>query len=183
MTHSLLKTLACSVALAFGSSLSFAAPNLDWDLSNSFNVNSLGAGAEFPGNTPAADYKFDVPASETGNAFWTDALSTVISSDGLTAWVTWSPLGSLSFDEIMVKAANAYLLWDTSAVNWAAYSGFFVTQDQIVQGKGKDSAFNGISHISINGDGITRVPDAGATVVLIGLGLAGLAVFTRRRSA
>ena len=179
----LLKTLACSAALALGSSFAVAAPDLVWDLSNSFNVNSLGAADEFPGNTPAADYKFDVPATESGSAFWTGALSTVISSDGLTAWVTWSPLGSLSFDEIMVKAANAYLVWDTSSVNWAAYSGFFVTQDQIIQGKGKGASFNGISHVSINGDAITRVPDAGATVLLIGLGLAGLAIVTRRRSA
>ena len=66
---------------------------------------------------------------------------------------------------------------------WLAYSGFFVTQDQIIQGKGKTQSFNGISHISVNGSVITRVPDAGATVLLIGLGLAGLAVFTRRRSA
>jgi hypothetical protein len=182
MTFSSLKPLALGVALSLGSSFLVAAPNVGWDLTNSFNVNSLGAGVVIGGNTPAADYKFDVPATETGTDFWKNALSTVISSDGLTAWVTWSPMGSLSFDEVMVKAANAYILWNTSGVNWAAYSGFYVTQNQIKQGQGPNASFNGISHISVNGETITRVPDSGATVLLIGLGLTGLAIVSRRRA-
>ncbi len=179
MTFSSLKPLVLGVALSLGSSLLFAAPNVGWNLTNSFNVNSLGAGTVIDGNTPAADYKFDVPSTETGSDFWKNALSTVISTDGLTAWVTWSPLGSLSFDEIMVKASNAYILWNTSGVNWSLYSGFYVTQNQIA----KNQNFNDISHVSVNGQPMTSVPDSGATVLLVGLGLTGLAIVARRRVA
>jgi hypothetical protein len=128
-------------------------------------------------NTPDTDYKFDVPGTESGAV---DTFATVISNGGLTATVTWSPTGSVSVSDIYLKAGNDYIYWDTSAVDWSTYDGFSITNDQIFNaGSGNAKA---ISHISVNGGG-SSVPDGGATVVLLGLGLVGMSVIARRRLA
>ena len=169
-------TVACSMAIVAPAS---AAPNLDWDLSTSFNVNSL-SGTVLPGNDAGSDYKYDAGV-ESGLIELINALSTVISSDGLTAWVTWSPAGSVSIDEVILKAANAHIVWDTSGVDWSSYTGFYATQNLIAQGQGPRPSFNGISHVSVNGGTITRVPDSASTLLLIGLGLASVGFVARRR--
>ena len=178
MKTSLLKFAAA--ALLASATVSYAIPDPDWDLSDLFNVNSLGAPVVTDGNING-DYKFDVDTStESGMASLVSSLTTVISDDGLTAMTTWSPPGSIDINTVFLKAGNQYAAWDTSGVDWSSYSGLYVTQNAIMNDP--ENAFLGISHETLNGGG-NSVPDGGTTAVLLGLGLLGLGLLGRRKSA
>jgi hypothetical protein len=177
MKTSLLKLAAA--ALLASATVSYAIPDPDWDLSDLFNVNSLGAPVVTEGNVNG-DYKFDVDTStESGLASLVNSLTTVISDDGLTAMTTWSPPGSIDINTVFLKAGNQYAAWDTSGVDWSTYSGLYVTQNAIMNNP--ENAFLGISHETLNGG--ATVPDGGTTAVLLGLGLVGLSLIGRRRAS
>jgi hypothetical protein len=139
-----------------------------------FDVNSLGAGITQTGNITLPYYKVDFPATESGPG--AAAIDFTLSPDGNSALFTWTPQGSQSFSAIALKQATSYTIWNTAAVNWALYTGFYVTNTQITP--------LGISHITMDGasrpPGGPGVPDGGSTVALMGAGLALLA-FARRK--
>jgi hypothetical protein len=173
--------LKFAVTALLASSTAFAIPDSDWDLSNLFNVNSLGAPDAIVDGNINGDYKFDVDTTtESGMASLVSSLTTVISDDGLTAMTTWSPPGSIDINTVFLKAGNQYAAWDTSGVNWSTYSGLYVTQNAIMNNP--ENAFLGISHETLNG-GSTSVPDGGTTAVLLGAGLVVLGLLGRRHSA
>jgi hypothetical protein len=176
MKTSLLKFAAAAL---LASSTAFAIPDPDWNLSNLFNVNSLGAPVVEDGNVNG-DYKFDVDTNtESGLASLVSSLTTVISDDGLTAMTTWSPPGSIDINTVFLKAGNQYAAWDTSGVNWSTYTGLYVTQNAIMNNP--ENAYLGISHETLNGG--VSVPDGGTTAVLLGAGLLVLGLLGRRKSA
>lgn len=144
---------------------------------STFDVNAvLGNGTVVAGNTPNLfDYKFDVPASESGDL--ADLLSTTI-INGVTALVVWSPIGSMDIDAIYLKAANSYIFWDTTGVDWSTYDSFQVTNTQI---KNRNGVAQGISHVQLDGTYTPPgVPDSGTSAILVGLGLIALGLFRRQ---
>jgi hypothetical protein len=149
----------------------------------SFDLNTLTPSAPISGNTPGGvEYKADAsPAAESGDSAWIAALTSNIS--GLTADVSWSPAGSIDLETIYLKAGNQYVSWDVSGIDWSLYSGFHVTNSWIRNPNGRTHPLLGISHLSLTGDRHPphMVPDSGATVGLLGLGLAGLGFIARRR--
>ena len=168
-TLSSLAKAAGVLLLSFSSASLFAIPDPAWTSNPSyFNVNSLDPGATFDGNIDLPFYKIDLPATESGPG--ASLIDYTLSADENTILATWA-LGTLSFSSVALKQSTEYTIWDTSSVNWAGYSGFFVTNTQI------DPA--GISHVSMSG---TNVPEGGSTVLLLGAALS-VGAFIRRRRA
>lgn len=165
-------------AAVFSSAISAAA------YATTFNLNSLTPTGPVSGNTPPADYKFEYDQQghslETGDICLVDHLTSSFS--GLTATVEWSPAGAIDLDTIYLKAGNQYVSWDVSSIDWSAYTGFTVTNSWIRNPNGKTHPLLGISHIALDGECRPHnVPDAGATVFVLGLGLLGLIGLRRRR--
>jgi len=179
MKSSIVTSFIKLIAVAIGTwaASASAAPLAAWT-SNSlyFDVNSLDPGVTSTGNITLPYYKvdFENPPVESGNAAAIAAIDFMLSPDGNSALFTWSPQGSQTFSSIALKQATSYTTWDTSAVNWANYTGFYVTNTQINP--------LGISHITMAGAPGTTVPDGGATAALLGLGLVAVSFFARRKA-
>lgn len=168
----MISTLNLFRSLVIASAMSAAA------YATNFNLNSLTPTGPITGNTPAADYKYGVnPAGETGVSCLVDDLTTTVT--GLTATIEWGTAGAVDLDTIFLKAGNQYVYWDVSAIDWTAYTGFYVTNDWIRNPNGRTHPLLGISHVSLDGN-CRSVPDAGATVLMLALGLSG-AIGLRRR--
>ncbi|MDP3073284.1 MAG: VPDSG-CTERM sorting domain-containing protein [Opitutaceae bacterium] len=149
-----------------------------------YDVNSQGTFQGITaGNNPFAGfYKFDVPATESGSA--SSTFATVISNSGLTATITWSG-AQPTLNSIILKASNNYGTWDISNFNSNVYTSIVITNGTVLTGSGNVAE---ISHVEFSGSltpkppGATGVPDGGSTLLMLGLGLMGLAVAMRRRS-
>jgi hypothetical protein len=84
------------------------------------------------------------------------------------------------------KASNQYMLWDSSdlaAFNSGVYTSITLVGNALDNGNG---SYHGLSHAGLLGTAgpgnSNGVPDSGSSALLLGLGLAGLAVALRRRS-
>jgi hypothetical protein len=150
-----------------------------------YDVSSLAPTDVFPGanNGNGYSYDYDVTTGDEGGSL-KDLLLTNMSNGGLTATVTWSPTGSLAFTEIYLKAGGGgrsgggYMVWDVSGVDWSIYDGFSITNEVFLNQNG---GALGISHFNAVGTEVPneKVPDAGTSAILVGLGLISLGVFRK----
>jgi len=135
-----------------------------------------GTGVEEPGTTAINSFSSTLGGNAT-DGFWVN-----ISFGG-------NPQPHL--DAAFLKAGNSYLWWDAAdliAFNAGNFDGIVLwnnTVEGIRNGNGK---YKGTSHAGLVGEltpvvVIHNVPDASATVSLLGLGMVGLVVASRRRAA
>ncbi len=150
------------------------------------------------GKTPTTFwYKAETgtPAKEEGSADATGMFTTAFGGDennGYWALVTWGSNPQPEITEVLLKAANEVLRWDEDdlfAFNNGSYDGLKLVQNVIVNDNKKNekkakatfqSNFQGTSHIQLNGGPSTHVPDGGATLALLGLGVLGLGALRRK---
>jgi hypothetical protein len=150
-----------------------------------YDVSGNHTATVFPGlnNGNGYSYDYDVDTGNEAGALASLLTTTMINS--VTAQVTWSPIGSLEFDTIYLKAGGGgssgggYLVWDVSGVNWSIYDGFSITNDIFLN---KNQKALCISHFNAVGAEVPvpGVPDSGTTAILLGLGLLAIGLIRRK---
>lgn len=125
--------------------------------------------------TATLQYKNDVPGSESGPltaSYNTTFLNTPPDPSGATIVYVSGPMVSPTAF-LLVKDGNqtpAWYLYNLTALGWNGSAQLDLSNFWPNQGA--------ISHVSLYGGG--SVPDGGATVALLGLGLLGLAMLRHR---
>lgn len=146
-----------------------------------YDVNAMGTfEGTASGNTPSSIggsdevYKDNVGGAEEGA---TSSFTTTYSADLLTATVHIDS-GIWDLTHLAIKVANSYAYWSLTGWDPTVYGSLTVTNDKIANNNGE---FQAISHVSIYGEEGVRVPDSGATLALLGLGLAVIGIIRRRK--
>jgi hypothetical protein len=182
-------SIAGLIALA-GVTFASAVPLPEWTTNPAyFDLNSLSGTVAKSNQTPKDfDYKFEADgAKEEGDL--ASLFSTTLSSDKLSALISWTPAGSVILTDIYLKSSTKYIHWVIpGGVDWSLYSGFYVTNTQILNHKGKAQ---GISHLTLNGRYVpppppptptpVPVPEESGTLILLASGLAALLAWRNRR--
>ena len=150
-----------------------------------FTLNSSTA-TIVTGNTTSAFYEVADNGSDSGTvaALYTATLSgtSAVSANNppkveIFFGVNPQPVLTSAF----FKASNQYLFWDATdlaAFNAGTFTSLILVQDGLLNNPG--NAYHEISHAGLTGTpGITRVPDGGSPLILLGLGL--LSAFGVRR--
>lgn len=158
-----------------------------------YNLTSATA-TTVSGNYVSTFYQVDGAGVEKAGTTAIDLFSSTVGGDDVNGfWVNISFGGNPQphLDAAFLKASNAYLWWDAAdlaAFNAGTFDSIILwnnTVEGIRNGNGK---FKGTSHAGLVGE-LTpvvvthNVPDAGATVSLLGLGMMGLFLAARRRAA
>lgn len=175
MKLSILKTAALiGAALALSSVASAVQITLTSATATLFDGNFTSDYFSIDGNTLAES------GSATGS--WSAVLS---GTNNNTVTFTQTVAGDINLTAAFIKAANQYILWDSADLaGWNALNS--TIGDQLVLVNTIIVNANGViqstSHAGLNGSG-TGVPDGGATVALLGLGLAALALIRRKMTS
>jgi hypothetical protein len=158
-----------------------------WQGNQTGTTDILAAIGPITGNAPEL-YKSDVTGANSGNGSdsgsFSGSYNTKFSnsasdpSDALISYVAGQPVITSNPAYLLVKDGNqtpAWYLFNLSALGWNGTDALSLTGFWPDQGA--------ISHVAIYGKtGTTRVPDGGATVALLGVGLLGLGAIRRKLS-
>jgi hypothetical protein len=181
-------SLSTLLAVAVIGGLSFKAEAL------TYNVNTMGTYlGVVSGNDPGPGgfvnglpffYKAE-PGKEEGPG--AALVATAFSGDEKTATLTFSPNQELSTPFYLVlKAGPEWACWDISNYDPSIYDVIQVVNDKLMNPP--QTAYKDISHISLYGTTepyvpvIPAVPDAGAMLGMLGMGMVGLGLARRRLS-
>jgi hypothetical protein len=150
-------------------------PALFGDNNSQSEINALIA--PLVGST-AFDYK-GIPAGNTEDGPFASSYTTTYGIGGLDVasfQITYDGGSFISGGDIylLVKDGN-------NSPNWYLYDITGWNGQETIQGQNFFSNQGNLSHVSIYGNGGSRVPDGGMTLVLLGSSLTGLAFFARSR--
>jgi len=174
-----------SLGLAGGAqALNLSPETPDW--------RKIGTGPEVVG--PEDFYKAESdPADEKGP--FADLFSAEFSSSFDTATISYSGSQALWVDSVWVKGGRSLIFFDLSSSPWNGVDDLVVSNTYLYQQGGppppnvitqfppldQDSTPPAISHVSLDGE-FHDIPDSGASLALLGLGLLALAAAKRRLS-
>ena len=139
-------------------------------------------------NTVSSFYQVNSPDNnhvafyETGSA--TGLYGFTTGGNSLTGWwvdIAFGDNAQPVLQSAFIKAGNNYLWWDSadlSVFNSGSFSSIRLIQNGIWNKP--HNALLGTSHAGVNGRPGNNVPDGGATSMLLGSGLLGLAIAARR---
>jgi len=148
----------------------------EWNLGNSsVALEDASVAAQIVAYNVAHDPDLPLLAGLTKIASQSTAVSSYVQAGSDNKILSWTAPTECDFYYIMTK-------WGKGQASWEHALWFVPAGDTVTYNPGGSGAPNGLSHVSIWCGDTQHVPDGGATIALLGMGVLGLGALRRKIS-